>query len=74
MNLQLLPESVRYLEVTGNKEAVLKTLQQASKWNRTPMLLGELEVETDSKARGRFSDLFSTREYSVTTVLVWILW
>ncbi|XP_063711199.1 synaptic vesicle 2-related protein-like isoform X2 [Symsagittifera roscoffensis] len=72
--LELLPESVRYLEVTGNKEAVLKTLQQASKWNRTPMLLGELEVETDSKARGRFSDLFSTREYSVTTVLVWILW
>jgi len=68
-----LPESARYHVVAGNKEAALRSIKQIAEWNNKPMPLGELVVEEENTERGRFLDLFS-REFALTTLLIWILW
>ncbi|XP_072042995.1 synaptic vesicle 2-related protein-like [Amphiura filiformis] len=68
-----LPESARYHVACGNQDKAHAILKEVALCNNKPMPLGKLKIENVSK-RGKYKDLFKTKELAITTVLLLFIW
>ena len=68
-----IPESPRYNVLSGHPDKAYETLKRIALDNKAAMPLGKL-VCHQQEQRGRFKDLFSNRQQSKTTILLWIIW
>ncbi|XP_076816791.1 synaptic vesicle 2-related protein-like [Clavelina lepadiformis] len=68
-----IPESPRYNVLSGNPEKAYETLKRMANENKAAMPIGKL-VCCKQEKRGRFQDLFATKELRKTTILLWIIW
>ncbi|XP_078684301.1 synaptic vesicle 2-related protein-like [Branchiostoma floridae x Branchiostoma belcheri] len=68
-----IPESVRYHVASGQLEKARETLQRIARENKSSLPPGKLVALVITEKRGQFRDLF-TREFRLTTVLLWFIW
>ncbi|XP_071789643.1 synaptic vesicle 2-related protein-like isoform X2 [Asterias amurensis] len=68
------PESAYYYVACGEREKAMSILKQVADGNGKPMPKGRLKIDETSSKRGRFSDLFVTRETGITTLLLTFIW
>lgn len=66
------PESPRYLLVSGRTQQARAVLEQVARMNRAPMPEGELLPPPPTR-RGRLSDLWRA-DVRRTTFLLWVIW
>ena len=72
-SLLWLPESPRYDIASGRTDRALATLQTLAKMNKAALPSGRLLPE-GHKPRGKFRDLFKTRDQSRVTILCCLIW
>jgi len=68
----IIPESPRYLLVSGQQEKLMETLKRVARWNGKPMPEGTIAPALSEK-RGRILDLFS-KQFRQLTFLLWGIW
>ncbi|XP_071946312.1 synaptic vesicle 2-related protein-like [Antedon mediterranea] len=68
-----LPESARFCMLCGNEAEAYKTLQKVARMNKKSLLPGRLKKIVVAE-RGKFSDMFETKEMTVTSLLLFYIW
>ncbi|XP_033112116.1 synaptic vesicle 2-related protein-like isoform X1 [Anneissia japonica] len=69
-----LPESARYYVACGQQDKAQAVIKQIAVENKKPMPLGNLKIEGASAKRGRYKDLFKTKEVAITSSLLLFIW
>ncbi|XP_038059039.1 synaptic vesicle 2-related protein-like isoform X2 [Patiria miniata] len=74
ISCKFFPESAYYYLACGDREKATEILKQVADGNGKPMPAGRLKMDETTTQRGRFADLFATRQTAITTGLLIFIW
>ncbi|XP_022095765.1 synaptic vesicle 2-related protein-like isoform X2 [Acanthaster planci] len=74
ISCKFFPESAYYYLACGEREKATDILKKVANGNGKPMPQGRLKMDETTSQRGRFADLFATRQTGITTLLLTFIW
>ncbi|XP_041483209.1 synaptic vesicle 2-related protein-like [Lytechinus variegatus] len=72
--LKFVPESILFQQGTGNLEGAMATLKVISQLNGRPLPPGRLKSNIEIKPKGKLAELFKSRDYTLSTCILLLIW